>query len=93
MSGFEFQQTPRPNTFSLKACGTCHGDRMVVVGTRKPEQTPWMKDRGIEPKSEPIEEWAPCPDCSAGTDTGFQRYDGSWARTLDPAQVRDRMSR
>jgi hypothetical protein len=75
-------------------CATCGGDRLVVVALRKPQQSAWMRERGIEPdETEMIEEMAPCPDCNAGTDTSFRRGDGSLARALDPAKVREMMAR
>lgn len=50
-------------------CPHCGGDRFVVVATRQPEQTEWMRQNGIRPSSEPIEEYAPCKVCNAGVNT------------------------
>ena len=60
------------------SCATCGGDRFIVHRTRKPEQSGWMKERGIEPNlDEDIEEYKPCPSCNASVDAGFWRADGS----------------
>ena len=75
------------------ACPTCGGDRFVVYSLRKPVQSQWMKDRGIEPSEDMIEEMAPCPDCNAKVNTEFYRVDGTTARSPDAGQVRDRLSR
>jgi hypothetical protein len=59
-------------------CETCHGDRFIVHRTRSPEQSGWMKERGIEPNlDEDIEEYKPCPACNASVDAGFFRADGT----------------
>jgi hypothetical protein len=66
-----------------KECPTCDGDRFVVFATRKPTQSVWMRERGIEPDPETfLEEMAPCPDCGA-------ELKGS----PDPAKVRERLAR
>jgi hypothetical protein len=73
-------------------CPTCRGDRFVVAALRPVEQTVWMKEKGIKPApGTTIEEWAPCPDCGGHIDTGYQRYDGSYFRSPDPARVRQVM--
>jgi hypothetical protein len=75
-------------------CKTCGGDRFVVVSTRAPMQSPWMKERGITPPAdERIEEMAPCPECNAAASTEFRRYDGTMAKTPDPAKTREMMER
>lgn len=78
----------------VSECVTCGGDRFVVVGTRPPLQSPWMKEHGITPPANAsIEEMAPCPDCNAAANTEFRRFDGSIVRPLDPAKTREMMSR
>lgn len=73
-------------------CLTCNGDRFVVVSTRPVKQSSWMADKGITPpKNAAIEEHAPCPSCNPALDTEFYRFDGSKARSPDPAQVRQMM--
>ena len=75
------------------ACQTCGGDRFVLVSLRKPMQSAWMKERGIEPsETEMIEEMAACPDCNQA-DTSFWRADGSRSRALDPEKIREMMRR
>lgn len=91
MSGFEFD-TPKQDKTNQAAsavdCPTCGGDRFVVVALRKPGQTPWMKDRGITPSpTEKIEEVAACPECNAGANVSFRRYDGREVTGMDPARV------
>lgn len=74
-------------------CETCDGDRFVVYATRKPTQTQWMKEHGIEAnESEMIEEMAACPECNP-TDVSFHRHDGSRFMPPDPAKVRERLTR
>jgi hypothetical protein len=73
-----------------RQCGTCGGDRFVVVGTR-PMESHWMRERGLKSRGA-IEEMAACPQCAAALDTSFRRYDGTMSRALDPARVRDLMS-
>jgi len=74
-------------------CATCGGDRFVVVGMRPVIASVWMKEHGIEPpETEGIEEMAACPDCNP-VDTAFTRFDGSKARALDPAKVRELLGR
>lgn len=59
-------------------CATCEGDRFIVHRTRKPEQSGWMKERGIEPNlDEEIEEMKPCPSCNSTVDASFWRADGT----------------
>jgi hypothetical protein len=82
-------KTPEP-TF---VCPTCEGDKFVVVALRKPEASQWLTRHGIEvPTDRMIEELAPCPDCNSTANTYFRRYDGSEAKALDPARVREMMS-
>ncbi len=66
------------NLHSESKCRTCDGDRFVVVGLRP------VKNGGIE-------EYAPCPDCNP-IDVSFHRHNGTIARSLDPAKVRELMS-
>ena len=40
-----------------------------------------------------IEEYAACPDCNPTLDTSHWRYDGTRAAALDPARVRELISR
>ena len=61
-------------------CETCGGDRYVIVATRS------------EGRSE-VDEYAACPDCNSTADTSFYRADGTRARALDSAQVRERLRR
>lgn len=76
----------------LAECPTCRDDRMVVVGTRRPVQSSWMEQRGIRPsEAGELEEVAPCPDCNAGADTKFRRYDGTPVVAPDPERVRELM--
>jgi hypothetical protein len=63
------------------ACGTCGGDKFVVVLTR-PSDNP----------ESPYDEVAPCPDCNSGANTSFRRHDGSEVVGLDPARVREMLS-
>ena len=77
----------------LVDCVTCGGDRFVVVSARKPTQSQWMREHGIEAnEGELIEEMAPCPDCNSASDPTFRRHDGSKTRALDPARVREMMN-
>jgi hypothetical protein len=57
--------TPRTNLHAApSSCQICGGDRFVVVSTRVPQQSAWMKEHGIEPnEAELIEEYGPCPKC------------------------------
>lgn len=94
MSGFEFDKPKNAgaNLHRDVTCKTCGGDRFVVVATRKPQQSVWMRERGIEPRSDlPIEEYAACPSCNT-SDTSFWRSDGTPAAALDPAKVRQLMA-
>lgn len=61
----------------LIECPTCGGDRFVMVQYR-------VWDQG--------EEYAACPACNP-TDTSHWRYDGTRAQALDPARVRELISR
>lgn len=73
------------------ACKTCGGDRFVLVQKRRPQQSSWMRDHGIKPRSELlIDEYSACPDCNPA-DTSFWRHDRSRAEALDPAKVRQLM--
>ena len=55
------------NLAAVVECKRCDGDRFVVVASRPPVQTEWMRERGIEPNLEhKIEEYGPCPACNAG---------------------------
>jgi hypothetical protein len=63
-------------------CQTCGGDRFVVVSIRKPVQSTWMQERGLNASTESMyEEYAPCPDC--GPDI---------PGTPDPGRVRQMMN-
>jgi len=94
MTGFEFDR-PKPagaNLHSTVDCKSCGGDRFVVVSLRAPVQSSWMREKGIKPRTDlPIDELAACPDCNAAADTSFRRHDGTIARALDPAKVRQFM--
>lgn len=80
------------NLTAYKECATCGGDRFVVVATRKPQQSEWMRERNISPdETELIEEMAPCPDCNLAVDASFHRYDGPKIVPPDPAKVREMM--
>jgi len=61
-------------------CGTCGGDRMVLVGTRPGKL-----------EGDRFEEYAPCPDCNPIEVKAF-RHDGSVFRTPDPGRVRELMN-
>ena len=74
-------------------CSTCGGDRFVVVSMRRPVQSAWMSEHGIQAPGDLSEEMAPCPDCNAAADTSFWRSDGTKFEGPDPAKVRERMSR
>ncbi len=75
-------------------CRTCGGDRLVVVTVRPAVATTRMTKLGIKlPKVDGMEEWAPCPDCNTAADPFFYRADGSQARALDPAKIREWMKR
>ena len=91
------QEVERPKGTNLNApatvCATCGGDRFVPVQTRPVTASVWMREHGIEPpETEGIEEMAACPDCNP-VDTTFTRFDGSKARALDPAKVRELLGR
>lgn len=95
MTGFKFDE-PKGGGTNRSAhhdCETCGGDGMVVVATRKPQQTQWMREHGIKPTEHVMEEYAPCPACNAECDTHFRRFDGSYARSLDAEKVRELMRR
>ena len=94
---FEFEDekgVPRSNLSApATACTTCGGDRFVVVSLRKPVQSPWMKERGIEVAGDAtLEEYAPCPDCNAQAHPEFRRFDGTMAVAPDPGKVRDALT-
>ena len=73
-------------------CVTCSGDRFVLVATRPVVASQWMRERGLEIRGDAVhEEYAACPDCNAEANTSFPRFDGSYARALDPARVREMM--
>ena len=73
-------------------CATCGGDRFVLVATRPVVASQLMRERGLEIKGDAVhEEYAPCPDCNDKANTSFPRFDGSYARSLDPARVREMM--
>ncbi len=96
MSNFEFDK-PKTAKANLQGkasdCRTCGGDRLVVVTVRAAVATSQMTKLGIKlPKVDGMEEWAACPDCSTA-DPSFFRADGSQARALDPAKVREWMKR
>ena len=97
MEGFEFDQPLQPQTnlgVPPSSCETCGGDRFVLVARRPVVASIWMKEHGIEPpETEGIDEMAPCPDCNASANPSFERHDGSMARSLDPARVRELMHR
>lgn len=95
MSDFEFDRPKRGvNLHGSAGCVVCGGDRFVVVCTRPAKQTIWMEARKITPVvAEGFEEYAPCPSCHAGVDTEFFRCDGTKARALDLARVREMMRR
>ena len=74
-------------------CRTCGGDRFVLVALRSAKASTWMQQRGMKvPAVEDAGEYAACPDCST-VDTSFRRHDGTIARSLDPATVREWMQR
>jgi hypothetical protein len=73
-------------------CPTCEGDRFVVVSTRQPFQTAWMKRHGHQIGESCYEEWAPCPDCNA-TIHEMRRHDGTKIATPDAARTRELMQR
>lgn len=85
----------RPTNQSVDVdCSTCGGNRFVVVVTRPPVASNWMRERGIEPHVDrSIDETAPCPDCNAGCQAFHRRPDGSRAVPPDPARVREMLSR
>lgn len=87
------QATPSRGLPAPAACPTCGGDRWVLYGTRRAEQAPWMKERGIEPTAVPVDEYAACPECNAGANASFTRHDGSRFLPPDPARVRERLAR
>lgn len=78
------QPTQQTNRSVSVTCQTCGGDRFVTYAMRRPQQSVWMKEKGIEPHYDRlIEEVAPCPDCNPVDDP----------RLPDPAQVRERIAR
>jgi hypothetical protein len=44
-------------------CSNCGGDRFVVLFTRKPVESDWMRRHKITPSEHLLEEYGPCPDC------------------------------
>lgn len=61
-------------------CATCGGDRFITVRLRSPEQTMWMKDRGIQPSTDSFhEEVAPCYTCNRAA------YETLGRKVIDPA--------
>jgi hypothetical protein len=91
----EAQRTPAlasNQAAPFRMCDTCGGDKMVVVAKRKPVQSAWMRERGIEPnESQMIEEMAPCPDCNTSANTTTYRPNGEVVRGPDPAKTREMM--
>lgn len=87
---FRFDDDNRVNVSSPPVeCSSCGGDRFRALYTRPVRPSQWMRVRGIAPAEDAsVEEYAPCPDCHAELDASFRRFDGSWARTPDPAKVR-----
>jgi len=80
----DWPQKPKERGTNLAVeskCAQCGGDRFVVVNTRQPVQSSWMAERGIQPTSEAIEEYAPCKSCNASADTSFYRADGTRVST------------
>ncbi|GIV03637.1 MAG: hypothetical protein KatS3mg015_2467 [Fimbriimonadales bacterium] len=71
-------------------CSLCEGDGFVMVGTRLPITTEWMRKRELKASDIAVEEYAACPECNP-SDTSFRRYDGSVAKALDPAKVLELM--
>jgi len=96
MTGFEFDSPPSPGTnrsAAITDCSTCGGDRFVTVRLRSPQQTQWMKDHGITPARDRFhEEVAPCPACGQAIDVSYY-VEGKPFRPMDPAQVREAISR
>lgn len=94
MSDFEFDR-PKPTGVNLHGspgCVVCGGDKFVVVAIRPAKQSPWMEARKLVPTSDiGFEELAPCYACNANVDTEFFRFDGTKARSLDAAKVRELM--
>lgn len=77
------QPTQATNRSVTVRCEICGGDRFVTYSMRRPEQSVWMREHGIEPHHDRLtEEVAPCPDCNPIDDP----------RLPDPAQVRERLS-
>ena len=92
----ESGRKPQATNQSAKptVCKTCDGDRFVTVRLRSPEQTAWMAEHNIEPRRDQFhEEVAPCPDCNPTLDASYFRHDGTRFRPMDPAAVRDTLSR
>ena len=65
-------------------CETCGGDRLVVYSTRPVEG-------GVANHVHAYEEFAPCPDCNAGAQAGFWRFDGTHATAPHSIQVRKKI--
>jgi hypothetical protein len=71
------------NRYAPSNCGTCGGDRFVLVAYRTPAVSAWALERGIHPTGkEKHEEYGPCPEC--GPDVGG---------AIDRGRVRELMSR
>lgn len=76
-----------------RPCDTCDGDRFVVVSRRRPAQTAWMDEHELQANvAHLIDEYAPCPSCSGGTNTAFRRSDGRLIQCPDPAMTRKMMT-
>lgn len=90
----EVARAPRSTNQSAVShddCSTCQGDRFVVVSTRAPVQSEWMRQREISAsKDASLEEYAPCPDCNP-TRVTMRRYDSTIVTTPDAAQTREWM--
>ncbi len=81
---FDAPQEQATNLAVNRSCATCSGDRFVLYATR----TDTYNGHSAE-----VEELAPCPDCNAGVKTQFERPNGSYFRSPDPAKVRERLTR
>jgi hypothetical protein len=73
-------------------CITCKGNSWVVVGHRKPVQSAWMREHGIEVPSHPDErgheETAPCPVCNADSPVMRGYWNNrSWTYSSVPGEV------
>ena len=94
MSASEFESQPGPGTNRTAAvtdCKTCGGDRFVTVRLRSPQQTMWMKERGIKPATDSFhEEMAGCPDCNPVEVTYYVA--GRKFVSMDPAMTRQALN-